>query len=355
MKTSPKVLDFTGSKIYVGIDVHLKQWTITIRTVDMDLRTFSMNPSPQALYNYLTKHYPHAKYFSVYEAGFSGFWAHRELLGFGIKNIVVNPAYVPTTHKEKTQKQDKRDSRKLAKELSACMLTAIYTPKKGEESLRLLSRRLLQISKSTRRTKTRIKHFLHTQGVEIPRPSQMTHWSANFMRWLHSLELEDEYSPYYLDELIDDLEAVRTRKLIYLRKIRATMKGNQTIHYLRTIPGIGFITAFTLYTEIIDIARFQKLDQLVAFIGIIPSVHASDDKEKILGLTNRCNKYLRYLLIEAAWVAVRTDPALTMAYQKLLKDKTPQKAIIRIAKKLVSRIRFVWKEQQEYKLAVVEK
>jgi len=355
MKTSPKVLDFTGFKIYVGIDVHLKQWTITIRTFDMELRTFSMNPSPQKLFNYLKTHYPHAKYFSVYEAGFCGFWAHRDLLKFGIQNIIVNPADVPTTHKEKTQKQDKRDSRKLAKELSSGKLQAIHTPKMKEESLRLLSRRLLQISKSTRRTKTRIKHFLHTQGVEIPRQSQMTHWSSNFMRWLHSVELEHEYSHYYLDELIDDLETVRTRKLSYLRKIRAIMKGNQIIHYLRTIPGIGFITAFTLYTEIIDIARFQKLDHLAAFIGFIPSVHASDDKEKILGLTNRCNKYLRYLLIEAAWVAARTDPALTMAYQKQLKNKTPQKAIIRIAKKLVSRIRFVWKNQQEYKLAVVEK
>ncbi len=98
----------------------------------------------------------------------------------------------------------------------------------------------------------------------------------------------------------------------------------------------------------IDIARFQKLDQLVAFIGIIPSVHASDDKEKILGLTNRCNKYLRYLLIEAAWVAARTDPALTMAYQKQLKNKTPQKAIIRIAKKLLNRIRYVWMHQTAY-------
>ena len=132
------------------------------------------------------------------------------------------------------------------------------------------------------------------------------------------------------------------------------MKGNNIIRYLRTVPGIGFIIAFTFFTEIIDIYRFQKSDQLISFVGLIPSVYGTDDKEHILGLTNRCNKYLRYLLIEAAWVAVRKDPALTLVFQKLLKDKKPQKAIIHITKKLVNRMRYVWKNQQDYVIAVVE-
>jgi transposase len=354
MKEQIKGLDFTGHKIFVGIDVHLRQWTITIRTFNIVLRTFSMNPSPQELFNHLNKNYPNADYHSVYEAGFCGFWAHRELLRFGIKNIVVNPADVPTTHKEKTQKRDKRDSRKLAKELSGGSMEAINVPELEQESLRLLSRRLLQISKATRRAKVRIKHFLHTQGIHIPRQAEMSHWSKRFIHWLKSIKFEQQYSRYYLDELLDDLEFYRTRKLVYLRKIRTIMKGNKTMYYLRTIPGIGFITAFILYTEIMDIFRFQKSDQLIAFVGLIPSVYGSDEKEKILGLTNRCNKYLRYLIIESSWVAVRKDPALTMAYQRFIKDRKPQKAIIRIAKKLVKRIRYVWINQQEYKLAVVK-
>ena len=182
----------------------------------------------------------------------------------------------------------------------------------------------------------------------------MSHWSARFIVWLSSLEFEHDYCRYYLDELIDDLDQSRAKKLDHLRKIRRIMTGNTTIQYLRTVPGIGFITAFTFYTEIMDITRFQKLDHLIAFIGLIPSVRASDETERILGLTQRCNKYLRYLLIEAAWVAVRKGPALTMTMTRLLKDKKSQKAIIRIAKKLVSRIRYVWSHQQDYVLAVVE-
>jgi transposase len=46
--------------------------------------------------DHLWKHYPGASYHSVYEAGFCGFWIHRELQAHGVHNIVVNPADVPT-------------------------------------------------------------------------------------------------------------------------------------------------------------------------------------------------------------------------------------------------------------------
>ena len=108
-----------------------------------------------------------------------------------------------------------------------------------------------------------------------------------------------------------------------MKEIRETIQENKVIKYLRTVPGVGLVTAFTFYTEIIDIFRFQKLNHLISFVGFIPSTKSSDEKEHILGLTNRCNKYLRYLLIEAAWVAVRKDPALTLAFQKLLIDNEP--------------------------------
>lgn len=182
----------------------------------------------------------------------------------------------------------------------------------------------------------------------------MSHWSGRFIHWLKSLEFEYDDARYYLDKLLIDLEQARKQKTQHLRKIRIRIKGNKIIQYLRTVSGVGLITAFTFYTEIMDIFRFQKLDQLIAFIGLIPSVEAFDNKEKIIGLTNRCNKYLRYLLIEATWVAVRKDPALTLAFQNLLKTKSKQRAIIRMTKKLVNRMRHVWKNQKEYVTAVIE-
>jgi len=355
MKKQKELLDFQGYKLYIGIDVHEKQWTITFRFRETELMTLSMNPSPKELLNYLKKNFPNAEYHSVYEAGFCGFWIHRELCELGINNIIVNPADVPTTHKEKTQKRDKRDSRKLARELAErTSLQAIYVPTKLQESLRLLSRLIVQVTKRSTQSKNRIKQFLHTQGIHLPPKKEISHWSRRFINWLNSIKFEYEYSKYYLDKLLRDLERERVEKLDILRQMRKIIKGNKIIRYLKTAPGIGTITAFTFYAEIMDISRFQNLDHLISYIGIIPSVEASDEKEKILGLTNRCNKFLRYLLIEAAWIAVRTDPALTLAFKKLLRTKSSQRAIIRITKKLINRLRFVWINQQEYVHAVVK-
>jgi len=65
----------------------------------MQLDNFSMDPDPQKLAEYLKRNYPEAEYRSVYEAGFSGFEAHRTLCKLGVNNIVINPADVPTSGK----------------------------------------------------------------------------------------------------------------------------------------------------------------------------------------------------------------------------------------------------------------
>jgi hypothetical protein len=106
METKSKKLDFNNQSFFLGIDVHKKSWKVTIRSNRMELCTFSMNPSPEELVKHMQKHYPKGKYFSVYEAGFSGYWIDRKLRAHGIENIVVSPADIPTRSKERTTKSD---------------------------------------------------------------------------------------------------------------------------------------------------------------------------------------------------------------------------------------------------------
>jgi transposase len=94
-------LSFKGQNIYVGIDVHLKSWSVTVLSENSVLKKFSQGPDAAALFKFLFTNYPRASYHSVYEAGFCGFWIHRRLEKFGINNIIVNPADVPTMSKEK--------------------------------------------------------------------------------------------------------------------------------------------------------------------------------------------------------------------------------------------------------------
>ncbi len=67
-------LDFSGQRIFVGMDVHKNNWTVTIRMNHLHLKTFSMNPDSKELFRFLQQNYPNASYHSVYEAGFSGYW-----------------------------------------------------------------------------------------------------------------------------------------------------------------------------------------------------------------------------------------------------------------------------------------
>ena len=109
-----------------------------------------------------------------------------------------------------------------------------------------------------------------------------------------------------------------------------------------------------ILTEIGDIKRFKNTDKLNSFMGLIPSTNSSGENDKVGDITPRTNKMLRSAIIESAWVAIRNDAALMMAYQQLIKRMKPQMAIIRIAKKLVNRIIFVLREQKPYVSNVVK-
>ena len=76
MQTQRTELNFEGQNFYVGIDVHLKSWTVTVMSESLSLKTFTQPSSAEILRNYLIRNYPGGTYHSVYEAGFSGFWAH---------------------------------------------------------------------------------------------------------------------------------------------------------------------------------------------------------------------------------------------------------------------------------------
>jgi len=129
MQMQFKELDFTGQNIYAGIDVHKKNWQVSVFSEELFHKTFNQPPKPEVLHGYLTKHFPNGTYYSVYEAGFCGFWIHDKLQSLGINNIVVNPADIPSTDKEKKRKTDKVDSNKLARQLRNGDLEAIYTHK----------------------------------------------------------------------------------------------------------------------------------------------------------------------------------------------------------------------------------
>ena len=96
------------------------------------------------------------------------------------------------------------------------------------------------------------------------------------------------------------------------------------------------------------------MDELCNYVGFVPSMHGSGDKMQTGKMVRRGRKELKIMLIEASWDAIRIDPALMAKFNELAKRMHKNKAIIRIARSLLSRIRYVLVNQQPYELSVVK-
>jgi transposase len=359
MQTQSNKIDFKGQNIYVGFDVHLKSWTVTIVTEKLTHKTFSQPPKPEALHHYLVKTFPGGTYYSAYEAGFCGYWIHNRLIELGINSIVVNPADIPTTGKEKVMKTDPRDSIKIARSLRNGDLKPIHVPSLTTLEDRGLVRMRATLVKDLTRFKNRVKSFLYFHGIEYPEvfSKSRAYWSNRFNKWLEGLEFNDFTAKATLTTLLEQINTLRGSVLKMTKQIRELAKTDvykEKEMLLRSIPGIGLITSMTILTEIETINRFANIDQLCGFIGLIPSTSSSGENEVIGDLTPRGHSILRNAIIESAWTAARHDPALIKSYHDYCRRMEPNKAIIRIARKVTSRISFVLKNNQPYVYSVVK-
>jgi transposase len=346
-----QTINFTGQNIYIGFDVHKKDWKVTIMSENIVHKTFSQAPKPELLVNYLRKNFPGANYHSAYEAGFCGYWIHYELKRLGVNSIIVNPADIPTTQKEKVFKEDKRDSRKIAKTLSNGDLTAIHIPQVSTLEHRALVRTRCAIVNDVSRYKNRIKSFLMFHGIEVPEQFQKNNWSKAFIEWLRNAKLTQNAGEESKTALIDTYLILREQVLKSTRQVRILSRCelyDKNMELLRTVPGIGLIHGMTILTEIENIERFRNNDHFCSFIGLTPGSHSSGDKEIDTGITYRSHGSLRESFVEASWIAVAKDPALMLTFHKYCKRMEKNKAIIRIAKKLACRVQYVLRERKAY-------
>lgn len=343
-------------KLYIGIDVHKRQWSVSIFTDHIHHRTFSQPPEPSALKSYLDKHFPSAEIVCAYEACKFGFWIYRELTSFGYKCLVVNPADIPTSHKESTEKTDPMDSRKIARALKGGLLRGNHVPTVTTEGNRQLFRYRKKLWADLVRVKNRIKDKLLFVGIPIPEKYDNAYWSKGFIQWLRAVEMPSVNHRSTLDLLLDQYDLLYSHYLktgIEVRKLQRRSEYQSSAKLLRQIPGIGPLTTVQLLTEIEDISRFPSFKHFNSFIGLKPTSHSSGDNDRKGYMTTRRHRALRSSLIECAWSCVQKDPAMLMRYQELLKTHTKKRAIVVIARKLLSRIYHVLKTREEYEIGIM--
>ena len=346
-------ISFKGQKIFVGIDVHAKNWEVAIAPEVGIVKRHSQKPSAKELFDFLKKNYPDGDYQAVYESGFSGYSTYYALKEAGIDCMVIHAADVPTTQYEEVMKTDRVDAVKLARSLKAGLLKGNYVPEKQYVDDRSVVRIRKTIQKQLSGYKSRVKHLLHCHGVEFPErfSRKQTHWSRAFITWLmNDVRLMSD-TRASLDLLIRQVEVLRGTLLEATRQLR---KMSQTERYkhrhdlLRTIPGIGIIVTMCILTEVCDVKRFHNEKEFAAYLGLIPTSHSSGEKTVHGEKTFRGNKQLGPMIIEAAWITIGKDAGLGTQYFQYKQRMEPQEAIVRIARKLSNIIFSVLKNEKEY-------
>jgi len=347
--------DWNGVELYAGIDLHKKKWVVSIKTKTQYLTTFIAPPIKEKLVETFKRKWPSAKIMAVYEAGCFGYHISDYLNSQGIETIIVAPHRIPT-ERGYFIKTDKIDSKKLANELSNGSLESIYLRNPSELYERNMVRKRTQLVKRRRKIIVRLKADITFFNIEIDFTVK-DYLSQKVIRWLRAFEYNDEFLGFTINQYLDEYEMLSTnikRIEIWLEDILNTPGHNKNYQLLRTIPGIGKITASTLLLEIGDINRFPNKERFASYLGLTPSEYSSGEKVRRGSLTGMGHTYLRSLLIECSWQSIRYDPALFKKFYFLSEKKGKLVAIVAVARKLAARIHFVLKTSQPYVIGVVK-
>ena len=235
------------------------------------------------------------------------------------------------------------------------MLDPIYVPSWEVIGIRNLLRTRNRLVSQRTGVKNKIKHFLYYNYVKIPEEHQGTRWGKDFIAWLQQVKFQTDSSSFCMSIYLDLLKSINNQIKkcdAQINQLAKEEKISKRLRLLKSIPGVGTLAALIILAEIDDINRFKTLDKLASYIGLVPYMHSSGETERIGGLTIRGNKKLKAVLIESSWVAIKKDPALMLTFNNLCKRMQKNKGIIRIARKLLSRVRHVLKTEEQYQMAI---
>lgn len=350
------IIDFSGRTIYVGIDVHQKDWQVAKFSEGIVLGNFRMTGNSQDLINHLRKHHPGASFKCAYESSAWGFTLQRQLTAAGMGCIVVHAADVPGTNKDRVNKTDSVDATRLAMHHYRGSLQGIHVPDEETQKQRSLIRFRKRLVGDINRSKNRLKSLMKYHGIEIPERFAKANWSFVFMKWVEEQAAQDLLLQDTLLLMLEEVKVLRQLLLKTERKLRIMMQSEKyqaRAKLLMSAPGIGLTVSMLFLLEVGNIRRFTTFEQLNNFVGFYPGSNNSGETERSTGISPRKHKQLRSHLVEAAWQAIRIDPALLEAYRQLTKRMNGNKAIIRIARKLLRRMRSILLTEKPYQIGIV--
>lgn len=340
------MLNFKDKTVFLGIDVHKSTYSVTAICEGEVMKKATFIASPEILVTFCKNSFPEARIKSAYEAGFSGFVLHRFLIQNKIENIVVHPASIETESRN-FKKNDKRDSKKIATQLSVGRLQGIYIPTQKAEYRRYVTRLRELFVKQRTRTAVQIKSLLHLNGlISINKNVKI---SKKVINEFMALELEENLK-FCLQELFTTwLYFAQKVDVIEQKTDLLTPEEQELYKCYRKITGIGHKIAKILVHELGDTMQFSNEEKLFSFCGLTPTEHSSGEHKRLGHITRQGKSILRKVLVQSAWVAVRKDPHFKELFESLKARRGACRAIIAIARKLIGRARCAIKKKDKFK------
>lgn len=307
----------------VGLDVHATKIVAAVLDVETgQLQTFSMSGETDETAEFCAALPRPVRV--AYEAGPTGYGLARELAKRRVECLVAAPSKIPRASGDRV-KTDRRDAEHLVRLLLAGKLHAVRVPGPEEEALRDLVRARESVRMDLMRTRHRLSKLLLRHGIRFDDGNA---WTERHQRWLETIELEWPAAQMTLLDVRGAIDALVIRRDQLEREILAILPTSPwavQIGRLRCLRGIDTLTAVGLCAEIGDFERFARAEQLMSYIGVVPSEASTGQQRRLGSITKTGSGHARRLLVEAAW-HYRRRPTLgkTLAERQ---DGQPQAAI----------------------------
>lgn len=348
--------DYTGKRVFMGIDVHKKTYSCASVCEGQVVKKDTMPADPQVLINYIKNNFSSVQLETAYEAGFSGFHLHRQLITAEIKNHVIHPGSIEVASRDRV-KTDKRDAKKIAIQLAAGRLKCIYIPTLEEEAKRSASRFRSNIVKLRHQVGQKIKSLLFTQGLILSDDDTVLSkkWINKKLEQVNQLSYPAGY--YYTLKRYTELWLRFTDDLKVIDKELLDMQTDKekiVISIYKSVPGLGDITALKLKDELGDMSQFSNEKKLFSYLGFTPIEYSSGEHVRQGHMSRQGRAVLRQIFVEAAWIAIRKDPQLMEIYQRIAETRGGKRAIVGVARRLVGRVRTCIKNGVYYEIKLGE-
>ena len=329
---------------HIGIDVHKRESQICIETAEGEVIEKRIRTERERFAEVLGKR-PRAKI--LIEAMTESEWVARCLEELGHEVVVADPNYAAMyATRSRRVKTDRRDAVTLA---DACRLQA-YRPAYWASDRQRHVRAELAVRDALVRTRVKcvalVGALLRRHGIHLP--------SGNVDGFVARAERQ-EMPPQQRQEtqpLLAVIRAVSAELETADARIAVIATQDPVIQRLRTVPGVGPITATAFVATLDTWERFSGPHQVEAYLGLVPSEHSSGERQHKGRITKAGNSRARWLLVEAAWSILRsrredTEPLRRWAQRVILRRGT-KTGIVALARKLAGILYAMWRDGTTY-------